>query len=207
MGHAHLCWRGWAHLHSERHNSSTLVTQPTAMAHHVPHACMHSQQPGIERRDSFVQVSQRGGPRSFSGPNPTRPWTDVCLAFRTGQRISGQQGTAAGAPADLSTLTATCTHTEGTASQQTSIVPPAHAAHCCGGCCGCFHVRRAPVLWVLRRPRAARPGSNVHTCRAGACAPWHTSHSSSTTNGMHPAAAAAGHCSCSSDRRRPQASR
>jgi hypothetical protein len=36
-----------------------------------------------------VQVSQRDGPRSFSGPSPTRPWTDVCLAFRTGQRISG----------------------------------------------------------------------------------------------------------------------
>lgn len=34
-------------------------------------------------------VSQQGGGRSFSGPSPTRPWTDVCLAFRTGQRISG----------------------------------------------------------------------------------------------------------------------
>lgn len=110
VGHAHICWRGWTHLHSERHNSSALVTQPAAIAHHVPRACMHSQQPGSERRDSFVQVSQRGGPRSFSGPNPTRPWTDVCLAFRTGQRISGQQGTAAGAPADLSTLTAACKH-------------------------------------------------------------------------------------------------
>lgn len=34
-------------------------------------------------------VSQRGGRRSFCGPTPTRPWTDVCLAFKTGQRISG----------------------------------------------------------------------------------------------------------------------
>jgi hypothetical protein len=37
-----------------------------------------------------VQVSQRGGPLSFTGPSPTRPWTDVCKAFRTGQRISGE---------------------------------------------------------------------------------------------------------------------
>lgn len=36
-----------------------------------------------------VQVSQRGGRHSFSGTSPTRPWTDVCIAFRTGQRISG----------------------------------------------------------------------------------------------------------------------
>lgn len=36
-----------------------------------------------------LQVSQRGGTRSFSGPTPTRPWTDACLAFRPGQRISG----------------------------------------------------------------------------------------------------------------------
>ncbi|KAF8072585.1 hypothetical protein HT031_000245 [Scenedesmus sp. PABB004] len=28
---------------------------------------------------------------SFSGPTPTRPWTDVCLHQRTGQRISGPQ--------------------------------------------------------------------------------------------------------------------
>lgn len=27
--------------------------------------------------------------RSFSGPSPTRPWTDACLSHRTGQRISG----------------------------------------------------------------------------------------------------------------------
>jgi hypothetical protein len=25
----------------------------------------------------------------FSGASPTKPWTDVCLAHRTGQRISG----------------------------------------------------------------------------------------------------------------------
>ena len=27
--------------------------------------------------------------RTFVGPTPTRPWTDVCVAHRTGQRISG----------------------------------------------------------------------------------------------------------------------
>ena len=29
------------------------------------------------------------GNRRFAGPTPTRPWTDACLAHRTGQRISG----------------------------------------------------------------------------------------------------------------------
>ena len=27
--------------------------------------------------------------RAFEGSSPTRPWTDVCLARKTGQRISG----------------------------------------------------------------------------------------------------------------------
>jgi len=27
--------------------------------------------------------------RRFAGPSPTRPWTEACLAHRTGQRISG----------------------------------------------------------------------------------------------------------------------
>ncbi len=26
---------------------------------------------------------------TFSGASPTKPWTDVCVAHRTGQRISG----------------------------------------------------------------------------------------------------------------------
>ena len=36
-----------------------------------------------------MQVRDLESGRVFSGASPTRPWTDVCLAHRTGQRISG----------------------------------------------------------------------------------------------------------------------
>lgn len=37
----------------------------------------------------YPQVRDQASGRVFSGASPTRPWTDVCLAHRTGQRISG----------------------------------------------------------------------------------------------------------------------
>jgi hypothetical protein len=33
-------------------------------------------------------IDQQSG-AVYSGPSPTKPWTDVCLAHKTGQRISG----------------------------------------------------------------------------------------------------------------------
>ncbi len=35
------------------------------------------------------QVTDEKSGVVFSGPSPTKPWTDVCLAHKTGQRISG----------------------------------------------------------------------------------------------------------------------
>lgn len=35
------------------------------------------------------QVTDQKTGVSFSGESPTKPWTDVCIAHRTGQRISG----------------------------------------------------------------------------------------------------------------------
>jgi hypothetical protein len=45
-----------------------------------------------------AQVSERDGTRTYSGPSATRPWTDVCLAFRPGQRISGSYTELVGIP-------------------------------------------------------------------------------------------------------------
>lgn len=40
----------------------------------------------------YQQIRALSGPgQEFEGPTPTQPWTAVCLAHRTGQRISGPQ--------------------------------------------------------------------------------------------------------------------
>ena len=35
------------------------------------------------------KVTDVGAGRTFAGPTPTKPWTDVCLSLNTGARISG----------------------------------------------------------------------------------------------------------------------
>lgn len=37
----------------------------------------------------LLQVRDELSGATYSGASPTAPWTDVCLAHRTGQRISG----------------------------------------------------------------------------------------------------------------------
>ena len=36
-----------------------------------------------------AQVTDQQSGATFSGASPTKPWTEVCIAHRTGQRISG----------------------------------------------------------------------------------------------------------------------
>ncbi|KFM27395.1 hypothetical protein F751_1172 [Auxenochlorella protothecoides] len=47
---------------------------------------------GLGEAGPVFKIRALSGPgQEFEGPTPTQPWTAVCLAHRTGQRISGPQ--------------------------------------------------------------------------------------------------------------------
>lgn len=54
------------------------VPQPAVLSKHAL--------PPMRPREQVID--QQSG-AVFSGASPTKPWTDVCVAHRTGQRISG----------------------------------------------------------------------------------------------------------------------
>ena len=78
-----------------------------------------------------LQVRDQGSGQIFSGASPTRPWTDVCLAHRTGQRISGPLFFGFSSPITQAAIAMLYTPRELAAAQAVSkmtLVPPEYPA-------------------------------------------------------------------------------
>ncbi len=89
-----------------------------------------------------AQVTEEASGRVYSGRSPTHPWTQVCLAQRTGQRISGAPpgplprcACAAGLPEVMPARTCLCP-------ARRSAAPDAPAGTLPHKACRCSHARR-----------------------------------------------------------------
>ena len=75
------CWRG------QLSDGGSCLVQTCA-----PYSC-HASYCSLTFLPCFpppaAQVTDQQSGAAFSGASPTKPWTDVCIAHRTGQRISG----------------------------------------------------------------------------------------------------------------------
>jgi hypothetical protein len=115
---------------------------------------MRSPSARVARPDTLraAQVTDEASGRVYSGRSPTHPWTQVCLAQRTGQRISGappgplrRRARAAGLPAVLPGRTCLC--------------PPQRTAAPCAPAGTLPHRRHADA--------ATRGSSRKRACAAG----------------------------------------